>query len=160
LGEIPTGGGQPTGATAETCSFSIELITIVATFVLYLFLPVVVIAFQLWWMLLLKFCWPRPADLDALFTALPGTALGNLGTDERQVLSGLLGVSDVDDPSAPGASDLPTNVVTKLIQSPELSGPGDTRERLVEELAESLVVESQPEPTSPAPASLPPDPLC
>ena len=40
----------------EICSFSIPLITIVASFVFELFLPVVMIVFQLWFMLKLKFC--------------------------------------------------------------------------------------------------------
>lgn len=40
----------------EICFFSIPLITIVASFVLELFLPVVMIAFQLWFLLKLKFC--------------------------------------------------------------------------------------------------------
>jgi hypothetical protein len=40
------------------CSFALPLITIVATFLFELFLPVVIIAFQLWWMLALKFCIP------------------------------------------------------------------------------------------------------
>lgn len=39
-----------------TCFWSIPLITIVALFVLNLFLPIVVMLFGLWWMLLLKFC--------------------------------------------------------------------------------------------------------
>jgi hypothetical protein len=40
----------------EICSFSIPLITIVASFVFELFLPVVMLAFGLWFMLKLKFC--------------------------------------------------------------------------------------------------------
>jgi hypothetical protein len=40
----------------QICYFSIPLITIIATFVLMLFLPIVVLIFQLWFMLALKFC--------------------------------------------------------------------------------------------------------
>lgn len=40
----------------QICYFSIPLITIIATFVLHLFLPIVVLIFQLWFMLALKFC--------------------------------------------------------------------------------------------------------
>ena len=40
----------------QICYFSIPLITIVATFVLHIFLPIVVLIFQLWFMLALKFC--------------------------------------------------------------------------------------------------------
>ena len=49
---------------AQICSFAIPLITIVAFFVLRLFLPIVVFLFQLWWMFALRFCVP-PLDLDA-----------------------------------------------------------------------------------------------
>jgi hypothetical protein len=56
---------KKTGPGAEqVCSFAIPLITIVAFFVLRLFLPIVVFVFQLWWMLALRFCVP-PASLDA-----------------------------------------------------------------------------------------------
>ena len=54
-GEIPTSGsiGGP-----AICFFSIPLITIVASFVLNLFLPIVVLLFNLWFLLALRFCIP------------------------------------------------------------------------------------------------------
>jgi hypothetical protein len=55
--------GSPGGGAI--CSFSIPLITIVATFVLNLFLPIVVFVFSLYWMLLLKFCIPPSVAIDA-----------------------------------------------------------------------------------------------
>jgi hypothetical protein len=64
--------------TAQTpgeaiCSFAIPLITIVATFVFKLFLPVVVLAFNLWFLLKLRFCIPPSvsvrASLDAALAA-------------------------------------------------------------------------------------------
>lgn len=59
----------------QICSFSIPLITIVAFFVFRLFLPIVIFVFQLWWMLLLKFCIPPEidvaVDLDLALDALP-----------------------------------------------------------------------------------------
>ena len=60
--KFPPGGSPGPG---ETCTFAIPLITIVATFVFKLFLPVVILIFQLWFMLLLKFCIPPEANLDA-----------------------------------------------------------------------------------------------
>lgn len=56
------GGGQ-------ICSFSIPLITIVARFLLSIFLPIVVIIFKLWWMLLLKLCIPPSVGFDAKLEA-------------------------------------------------------------------------------------------
>jgi hypothetical protein len=47
-----------TNAFQQICFFSIPLITIIATFVLNLFLPIVVFLFQLWFLLALKFCIP------------------------------------------------------------------------------------------------------
>ena len=62
---------------AAICSFSIPLITIIATFVLKLFLPIVVLLFGLWWMLKLKFCIPPSFELDAgLSAALSATPPG------------------------------------------------------------------------------------
>jgi hypothetical protein len=53
----------------EICFIPIPLITIVATFVFELFLPVVMFIFQLWWMLALKFCIPPELDVAAGITA-------------------------------------------------------------------------------------------
>ncbi|MDX1997419.1 MAG: hypothetical protein SF066_06840 [Thermoanaerobaculia bacterium] len=53
------------GALPQICSFSIPLITIIATFVLKLFLPIVVFAFGLWWMLKLKLCILPSFEMDA-----------------------------------------------------------------------------------------------
>jgi hypothetical protein len=73
-GNMPK-GTKAVGAAGENCSYAIELLMIVATFVFSLFLPIVTFVFQLWWMLLLKFCWPSNADakaqLDAYFATNP-----------------------------------------------------------------------------------------
>ena len=54
-GSIPSSGsiGGP-----AICFFSIPLITIIASFVLNLFLPIVVLIFNLWFLLALRFCIP------------------------------------------------------------------------------------------------------
>ncbi len=49
----------------QICYFSIPLITIIATFVLNLFLPIVVFVFNLWFLLGLKFCIPPSISLGA-----------------------------------------------------------------------------------------------
>ena len=53
----------------EICSFSIPLITIVATFVFELFLPIVTLLFGLLFMLKLKFCILPEVSLAAGVTA-------------------------------------------------------------------------------------------
>ena len=57
--------GSPGGAAI--CHFSIPLITIVAMFVLNIFLPIVVLLFQLWFLLALRFCIPPSFSLGAKF---------------------------------------------------------------------------------------------
>ena len=72
-GEIPKKGQVGGG---EICFFSIPLITIVAMFVLNIFLPIVIFVFGLWWMLKLKLCIPPSiqieADLEAELDVVPG----------------------------------------------------------------------------------------
>jgi hypothetical protein len=53
------------GSGFQICSFGIPLITIVATFVLKLFLPIVVFLFGLWILLSLKLCIPPSISLSA-----------------------------------------------------------------------------------------------
>jgi hypothetical protein len=150
LGEIPTGGKpKPGGGAAEICSFSIELITIVATFVLSLFLPIVVFAFQLWWLLMLKFCWPRPADVGDLLTALESTPITSLppGGPAAQVLTQMLGVER----TAAAA------VIPKLGELSAAVGTGkDAAAGFVGELA----IDNAPTPALSTPEPLPEDPLC
>lgn len=62
----------------EICFIPIPLITIVATFVLELFLPIVVFLFQLWWMLALRFCIPPQISVGAGIKAELGLA-GDFG---------------------------------------------------------------------------------
>jgi hypothetical protein len=70
----PSNPGRSAGF--EICFFPIPLITIVATFVFQLFLPVIMLIFQLWWMLALKFCIPPEISLDASISAEIGLSGG------------------------------------------------------------------------------------
>jgi hypothetical protein len=80
FGVDPDNPGEATGASVggvSICFFSIPLITIVATFVLKLFLPIVVFVFGLWFLLKLKFCILPSFELDAgLAFALDATPPG------------------------------------------------------------------------------------
>lgn len=66
-------GGQMGGEAI--CFFSIPLITLVALFVLNIFLPIVVFLFNLWFLLVFRFCIPPSlsvgAALDAAIAAKP-----------------------------------------------------------------------------------------
>ena len=58
---IPDAGAGAIGAGGGICTFALELFFIVAFFLFLMFLPIVVFAFQLWWMLALRFCIPPGA---------------------------------------------------------------------------------------------------
>ena len=59
------GNWQKLSGGGQICFFCIPLITIVALFVLRLFLPIVVFVFQLWFLLKLKICIPPTLAVDA-----------------------------------------------------------------------------------------------
>lgn len=62
---VQAGDYPVSGADFQICSFSIPLITIVATFVLRIFLPIVVFLFGLWVLLALKICIPPSITASA-----------------------------------------------------------------------------------------------
>jgi hypothetical protein len=78
-GEVPDLTPKPPGAAI--CSFSIPLITIVASFVFRIFLPVVTLLFGLWFLLRLKFCIPPSLELGAGVAADLDVALGGIEAD-------------------------------------------------------------------------------
>jgi hypothetical protein len=82
-GDIPTGGNV--GTSEEICFFAIPLFSIVAMFLLKLFLPIVMFVFGLFWMLKLKLCIPPSVDLEADLTAeldvVPGGIQASLSVD-------------------------------------------------------------------------------
>jgi hypothetical protein len=68
-GKVPIPGSGSMSPAGEICSFTIPLITIVASFVLNLFLPIVMLVFGLWFLLKLKLCLPPSASVQAQVTA-------------------------------------------------------------------------------------------
>jgi hypothetical protein len=72
----PASGGAPGLDLPSICSFAIPLLTIVANFVFRLFLPIIVLLSQLWFLLALRFCTPAKdagGDLDAALHDLDDT---------------------------------------------------------------------------------------
>jgi hypothetical protein len=70
--DVDTTAGKGSNGSAggpEVCTFAIPLITIVATFVFKLFMPIVVFLFQLWFLLSLRFCIPPEISIDAGLSA-------------------------------------------------------------------------------------------
>jgi hypothetical protein len=76
-----TAKADPPGGIPEICSFAIPLITIVATFVLKLFLPIVVLVFGLFFLLKLKFCIPPSISIDAKVEAALKVDLPSIDID-------------------------------------------------------------------------------
>ncbi len=84
---------------AQICFFSIPLITLVAMFVINIFLPIVVLIFNLWFLLAFKFCIPPSisigAGLQADLKALPPSAGVDLEASVKVDIDGD-GVAETD----------------------------------------------------------------
>lgn len=146
--------GKVDGATDRTCFFALEIFMIVAFFVFSLFLPVVVLTFQLWWLLALRFCLPpATASLKLLETFFAGG--GTLATlpaqappsppapeptADRQILDALLGAVGASEALADPSYRFPAADAAAL--TAVLTPPADT---------------TVPPPEVEKP---PPDPLC
>ncbi len=82
--DVPPASGS-VSAAEEICFFAIPLIMIVAFFLLNLFLPIIMLLFQLWFMLKLKFCIPPSVelagDVNAELSVIPGGLSAAAGID-------------------------------------------------------------------------------
>ncbi|MFF7933679.1 hypothetical protein [Streptomyces sp. NPDC007940] len=96
--------GEVGGTTPESCTYALEVFTIVAMFVFALFLPIVTFLFQLWWLLTFRFCTPPPGNaftlLDSFFGS--GKTLAKLPDFDETLpeqadtskLDGVFGITD------------------------------------------------------------------
>jgi hypothetical protein len=114
------------------CSFSIPLITIIALFVLNLFLPIVVFVFQLWFLLVFRFCIPPSvsvsAGLDAALAVTPPSV--DLDADFSVKVSGVDTLVKAVDLAAhliggTGATEARIQGETGLNTAPNLDGLGN-----------------------------------
>lgn len=142
---IPTPGkGETNGGSI--CTFALELFFIVAFFLFLLFLPIVVLMFQLWWMLALRFCLPPTGSfqlLAAFVASNPGGGPAGMNPDESRALDELLGLGDAKTHLvAPGSA---------------LVGHLDVFDDITDTLDPGHAVVT---PTVPPHLHLPPDPLC
>ncbi|MFC4115211.1 hypothetical protein [Nonomuraea zeae] len=140
---LPDSGTQA-GEGVQHCTYAIELLSIVAFFVFSVFLPIVTFVFGLWWLLLLRFCWPSASD--ALTTVIghlsAGGTIASTSGDTRTAMDEVLGGA--------GATDL---LIAAL---PDVTGDsGRSRE-----LVDSLHRDSGPPLASPPPLDKPDDPIC
>jgi hypothetical protein len=96
-----TPGAGSLGPGGSICTFAFELFFIVALFLFLLFLPIIMIVFQLWWMLALRFCIPPSLSFRVLteffvsggLNGAPGT-LGNLSQVHKALLDDIVGMED------------------------------------------------------------------
>ncbi len=176
FGDIPKSGAGAIGAGGGICTFALELFFVVAFFLFLMFMPIVVFAFQLWWMLALRFCIPPSvgfdlsvefladlevdADFDASFHADAG--------GEFTAFSNALASLPVDDPPTPeeafdqifGTDSSVLNEkgvwIDQMAQSTDF-----TDDPLI---AAAAAVSSDPDdavmPTAPKTEPVPDDPLC
>ena len=128
------GKPQSPGRSAgfEICFIPIPLITIVATFVFELFLPVIMFIFQLWWMLALKFCIPPEIDVAGGISA-------EIGLDGKIGISADLNIDASIEASIQGGVDLSIN-------GPDIVGGVDVsiRGRYGDDLANGLTAAYSP----------------
>jgi hypothetical protein len=130
--------------SAQICSLSIPLITIVATFVLNIFLPIVVAILQLYALLRLKFCIPPSISLDAsAMLALEGTpaqidARASATVAVKNALTVSLGSSGAADDALQGytpSAFAPTLTASARLQSPPGTDASISARIFEEELA-------------------------
>jgi hypothetical protein len=146
--KIPGAGlGSPTTAGA-ICTFAFELFFIVAFFLFLLFLPIVVLAFQLWWMLALRFCIPPSlsfsllADFFAAGHVLADLKVGAGFPTQQAAFDEVIGIP---------------NAATALLSGGDFAADPSLADDLVAGIDPSTAITSPvPRPHLPTP----PDPLC
>ncbi len=124
---MPTATFPPGGSRGgpEICTFSIPLITIVATFVFKLFLPIVILIFQLWFMLLLKFCIPPEVQPDVSFEAAlaaappSGVVSATLGAEIDSGIDEMMSGANLGPDMTPTSQDRASQVLTAKVSLPE-----------------------------------------
>jgi hypothetical protein len=141
FGDVGNSTNLQPGAGGTICVFAIELFFIVGLFVFLLFLPIVALMLQLWWMLALKFCVPRDL-IQALQTFLETHSLSDVAGDQTSSdnLDAVTGMS--------GAAVL-------------LSNSSDFVQTTIDDLVDAMDPElAAADPEPPPTTSKPADPLC
>lgn len=159
-GKMPTKDDATIGIGGGVCTFAIELFFIVAFFLFLLFMPIVVLAFQLWWMLALRFCFPPSVSFDALATAAVGAGLDATGKLELDVMFGAAGTgTDPNTGNSVPAQTSPAGDAWYSHLETGLGGAGAVKQPLGAIIeAENPSTASQSDPVENSPSLT--DPLC
>jgi hypothetical protein len=159
---IPKPGSGSAGGGAAVCTFAFELFFIIALFLFLMFLPIVVFAFQLWWMLALRFCFLRLTFqfnvLTHFFASAHVDVLGDLqlavNANASAAMDAIMGVTQPPPSMPPGPG-----IVASLAASPDFAAAAPIRQDIAD-----LVTAVDPAlaiaPTEPAHEARPKDPLC
>ncbi|WP_250002267.1 hypothetical protein [Actinoplanes sp. M2I2] len=137
--DLPEEGSGTVNPNEQICYFSISLFTIVAFFLFNLFLPILLLAFGLWWMLKLKFCLPPSIELEGKLSAELDVVEGGIsasagididilpGLDQKKItdflragLNGTLVVPPAPPGGLPDGMDLGTILTTLYTNDPIL----------------------------------------
>jgi hypothetical protein len=151
---IPGSGLDPVGG-GGICTFAFELFFIVAMFLFLLFLPIVVLAFQLWWMLALRFCLPPSLSFAALTTFFATHNLDDLDIDVGDTQA------EIDEKlTLQGHLDLVLGVkdAATALRTPDSDFLGNPS--LIEDLVGITPPDEPPPLPDPEYLTTPPDPLC
>jgi hypothetical protein len=150
LKDIPDKKGKRGGG--QICTFALELFFIVAFFLFLMFLPIVVLVFNLWFLLALRFCIPPSLSFSAMgqFFA-SGQVLASMDAGLRAKASLMLGFPDPETPGLPDGME--------LFSRPAPGGLGSLAElgHLFQAMDPAKAVQVAPKPDI---ETSPPDPLC
>ncbi|MGH3629866.1 MAG: hypothetical protein ACRDRL_20810, partial [Sciscionella sp.] len=161
FGGIPKPGSGAIGHGGGVCTFALERFFVVAFFLFMLFLPIVVLIFQLWWLLALRFCIP-PAIGFTLLTDFfaKGKLLAALDPSLKVALDATLGTStSAFPPGSPqrGVWAARLDAATDPVTGTKVFSDDPS---LVKALVESTDPHAAVKPAPPVPEEKPDDPLC
>ena len=148
-------GSGRVGAGGAVCTFALELFFLVAFFLFLMFLPIVVLIFQLWWLLALRFCIPPRIGFDA---AADFFATGNLGANAR--LRAEVNLALGSDLRGLDPNDQKPDIVQRLLEAENPDGTAAFDQQSRKALVRSTDPRDAVQPTPATREISPPDPLC
>lgn len=148
-------GSGRVGAGGAVCTFAIELFFLVAFFLFLMFLPIVVLIFQLWWLLALRFCIPPRIAFDA---AADFFATGSLNASAT--LRAEVNIALGSDLRGLDPNDQTPDLAEKLLNAKNPDGTPAFDDRSRKALVRSTDPRDAVQPAAADREISPPDPLC
>lgn len=154
------GPGSGSLGSGGICTFAFELFFIVALFLFLMFMPIVVWVFQLWWMLALRFCFPKLTmqfqALATFFNSFHANILGDLAADvsASAAFDAIMGVTVPPGTGEPGVA------ASMIAARTNFPGPFNFTGALTQDLITAVDPAKVPPSASPPIEAKPDDPLC